>query len=177
MANLKKAPTRTSTAFGFSVVNRSILEGFALKNFDKSQREAVLKYFSDNPTQCVYCGNENVQRWDHLIPIRRGGDTVIGNMVPACSACDDSKQEFGFEEWMIGSSPLSPKTRGARDIEQRILRIKAYMHDFDYQPKTLEERLDAEEFAQLIKIQEQLTTIRKELDTLIEKYRKRVGNQ
>ena len=39
---------------------------------------------------CVYYGDQNVQRWDQLVPVNKAGETVLGNMLPACARCNDS---------------------------------------------------------------------------------------
>ena len=41
----------------------------------------VLDFFDPTPHECIFCGNLDVKRWDHLVPISKGGDTVLGNMV------------------------------------------------------------------------------------------------
>ena len=71
-----------------------------------------MAFFGKNPPECVFCGNREVKRWDHLVPVMKGGETVLGNMVPACARCDDSKQAFPFEEWMVSDAKWSPKSRG-----------------------------------------------------------------
>lgn len=41
--------------------------------------------------RCAYCGGP-VETWDHLVPITLGGETVPGNMVPACRSCNSRKR-------------------------------------------------------------------------------------
>ena len=53
-----------------------------------------------------------MRRWDHVVPVAKGGDTVVGNMVIACSRCDYSKQASEFERWMNGDWRGCPKERG-----------------------------------------------------------------
>lgn len=52
----------------------------------------------------IYCGAW-AKRWDHLHSISKGGDTVPGNLVPACARCDDSKQQDDWQEWIGGTKP------------------------------------------------------------------------
>jgi len=40
---------------------------------------------------CVYCGSCERITLDHVIPIHLGGSHSIGNLVPACGACNFSK--------------------------------------------------------------------------------------
>ena len=48
---------------------------------------------------CFYCGlTESIQA-DHVIPISRGGQHSIGNLVPACKKCNSSKRAKFLIEW------------------------------------------------------------------------------
>jgi len=135
----------------------------------------ILAFFGTDPPECVYCGSTDVKRWDHLVPINKGGETVLGNMVPACARCDDSKRAEPFEEWMISSVKGSPQSRGIADVAQRIERIKAYVRHFGYEIQTLEERLGRQELEMLRNIQSRLQELREDVDTLIGDYRTRTG--
>jgi len=60
-----------------------------------SKKELVRLYNSP----CFYCGSgENVEA-DHVVPISRGGQHSIGNLVPACRACNRSKHNKLLIEW------------------------------------------------------------------------------
>lgn len=52
------------------------------------------KKFDDLGQQCFYCHKkltrETVQR-DHYIPLAKGGDNTINNVVPCCKDCNDKK--------------------------------------------------------------------------------------
>jgi hypothetical protein len=172
--NLPKVPQRITTGFSFSNVERAIQEGFARRQFGKAEMEQVLAFFGA-PPQCVYCGSPDVRRWDHVVPVREGGETVLGNVVPACARCDDSKQHRPFAEWMQGDAPLSPKNRGVENIEKRIKRIKAYAKKFEYAHSYMEDRLTGEEKERLKTIRATLAKARDDLDALIDDYRARTG--
>lgn len=49
---------------------------------------------------CAYCGNKSVHL-DHTIPVARGGYTGIGNLTPACSSCNFSKNALYVMEWKL----------------------------------------------------------------------------
>lgn len=52
-------------------------------------------------SKCIYCGSsENIQA-DHVVPISRGGNHGIGNLVPACSTCNLSKRDRTIMEWKL----------------------------------------------------------------------------
>lgn len=53
---------------------------------------------------CAYCGSTENITMDHVIPISRGGTHGIGNLVPACLSCNNSKLDKTFAEWKYGKS-------------------------------------------------------------------------
>lgn len=48
---------------------------------------------------CIYCGSSNLIEIDHVIPISRGGQHSIGNLVPACKKCNRNKSNKLIVEW------------------------------------------------------------------------------
>jgi len=50
---------------------------------------------------CAYCGSGSgrLQR-DCMLPISRGGRYTLGNVVPACAACNASKCNTELTVWM-----------------------------------------------------------------------------
>lgn len=59
------------------------------------QYEDILYLFNE---KCIYCG----AKWeeiDHYIPLSRGGDNEITNLVPACYNCNRSKGRKLVSEW------------------------------------------------------------------------------
>jgi 5-methylcytosine-specific restriction endonuclease McrA len=48
---------------------------------------------------CAYCGTSGKLTQDHIIPIVRGGRHAIGNLLPACGACNSSKGSKLLVEW------------------------------------------------------------------------------
>lgn len=80
--------------------------------------------------RCAYCG-EPATDWDHLRPLvknRRptGYITEIGNLVPSCGKCNQSKGGQPWSTWICGNAKYSPKTRKVQDLEKRIERLRAY---------------------------------------------------
>ena len=172
---LPKAPQRTTPAFGFSFINRATKEGLAIRDFGQSEMAKIVRFFyQDNEPECVYCGSLDVRRWDHVVPVAKGGDTVLGNMVLACQTCDDSKQASDFETWMNGSAPKSPGNRGATKIPDRVQKIHAYARNYGYEAREFAQRLDRAEQDKLREIQAQMTDIQRRLEGLIRDYQMRV---
>ena len=99
---------------------------------------------------------------------------MLGNMVLACAACDDSKQASEFEQWMNGDAPLSPQTRGVLDIDDRVKRIRDYIKYYGYETKDIDQRLNKSERDELQDIQQQIGRYRQRLDLLISNYRMRL---
>ena len=169
--SLPRIPQRTTPGFSFSIVDRALRDCIAERDFGQSEAEAVAEYFEH---ECAYCGGP-IQRWDHLVAISTGGDTVVGNMVPACSKCDDSKQGHDFERWAFGESPGSPASRGITDLERRLARIRGYLTAHRYRPREPEERLTASELQRFNAIRNDLAAARCDFDEFLHAYRLRTG--
>lgn len=52
-----------------------------------------------NPDECFYCEGPH-EHDDHYIPLSRGGDHCVENLVPACQFCNLSKKDKLAEEWL-----------------------------------------------------------------------------
>lgn len=171
--NLPRVPQRTTPGFAFSMVERALQECLATRKFGQEEIKKVLKFFRANEPECVFCGSSHVERWDHLMPVSKGGETVLGNMVPACAQCDDAMRELPFDEWMVSDDRYSPKSLGVKDIDQRIKRIKAYINYFDYTLRSLEQRLNKQELKRLKTIRSKIQEIRGDIEALIDDHRTR----
>lgn len=173
---LSRAPQRTTPGFAFSMLGRALKDCLATRQFGRAEMREVLAFFGADPPTCVYCGSPDTKRWDHLIPVNQDGETVLGNMVPACARCDDSKRDVPFAKWMRSDAKNSPRSREIANVDQRIQRIQAYIQHFGYQVRPLNERLNAQELAHLVDIQQRMQTLRQDMDALIQEYRARTGN-
>jgi 5-methylcytosine-specific restriction endonuclease McrA len=47
---------------------------------------------------CVYCGDP-ADTLDHVVPLTKGGEHAVHNLVPACRACNCSKHNKLLSEW------------------------------------------------------------------------------
>lgn len=99
----KKLPQKMSVGFGISMINRALCEAFVDKARDsiRDVTDGWVKFARTHQIKgCAYCGDPHTTRWDHLIPVQKGGETVVGNMIPVCQSCDDSKQDKKFDDWL-----------------------------------------------------------------------------
>lgn len=50
---------------------------------------------------CIYCGSKS-EHLDHVIPLSRGGNHSVGNLVAACKKCNLQKNNKFITEWKKG---------------------------------------------------------------------------
>ena len=91
---------------------------------------------------CAYCGspptaaNRGVVA-DHLIPVTEFGELVVGNTVPACQTCNDSR---GNKDWRTFLQSRFPS-----DAPSRIAKIDAHTSKYNYSPSNPESSLTPQE--------------------------------
>jgi 5-methylcytosine-specific restriction endonuclease McrA len=53
--------------------------------------------------RCAYCQRppRRSLQMDHVVPLSRGGRHAIGNVVPACEACNSSKRDRLLADWRL----------------------------------------------------------------------------
>lgn len=102
---------------------------------------------------------------------------MLGNIVPACAQCDDSKRDLRFDECATGGAPNSPRSRGVPDIEGRLNRIREYVAAYSYAPQEPVSRLTAEELKEYELIRSELKDIREHFDQLVSSYRAHTGGR
>lgn len=66
------------------------------KRFALTKKEIWRLYNS----KCFYCESPS-ETMDHVMPLSRGGDHGIGNLVPCCGSCNYSKAGRTVMEWRI----------------------------------------------------------------------------
>jgi 5-methylcytosine-specific restriction endonuclease McrA len=59
-----------------------------LNDLSLEQWEGIKQAFG---YRCAYCRRKTKLTMDHVIPISRGGDHVVSNVVPACRRCNSAK--------------------------------------------------------------------------------------
>lgn len=48
---------------------------------------------------CTKCGRDLPLSQDHFIPLSKGGEYTLNNIIPACVHCNSSKHIQSFFEW------------------------------------------------------------------------------
>lgn len=70
-------------------------------------REAV---YNKMPGRCAYCGEPisfAAMQVDHAVPLRKGGEDTLENMLPACRSCNRYKSTLTVEQFRaaVGRMP------------------------------------------------------------------------
>lgn len=73
----------------------------------------VIRLFLAFGRCCAYCGAQVLGEPDpdHVVPLSRGGQNTISNVLPACRACNCDKRDLTLDEWAAdrarrGKSPV-----------------------------------------------------------------------
>lgn len=73
-------------------------------------RELVFEKFDG---RCAYCGNPATSI-DHVVSVKRGGDSRRGNLLPACTTCNSRKNAGDFDAFL--ETCLSPSDLIAEEL-------------------------------------------------------------
>lgn len=84
---------------------RARLAGCLINDFTVEQWRSLLKIYS---YRCAYCFTNNKKlEQDHIVPLSRGGNHTMSNIVPACKSCNTSKHNKNLVEWLDLGGVLS----------------------------------------------------------------------
>jgi len=86
-------------------------------SYNRTEWVKTKKHFNN---KCAYCGKEAKLTQDHFVPLSKGGEYTINNIVPACKSCNSSKNNRDFFEWYNGQ-PYYSKQR-----ERKVLNYLNY---------------------------------------------------
>lgn len=81
------------------------------------------KVFERDGFSCQYCGKrppEVILHIDHIIPVSKGGEDEIENLLTACADCN-----LGKASRVIGDTPLRAK-KNAVELQERFDQLKAF---------------------------------------------------
>ena len=156
---MDKLPIKMSPGLAISMLDRAVKEHFGAR-CKPGDLEAIASYFRRNgKLHCVYCGKEP-KRWDHFHPVSRGGDTVPGNLVPACGSCDDSKGKKTLSEWADGGGKYKPKKSELHRIQEE---VAAYQAHFLHEPRDFSIKLSPEQSAKYKRFRDEIEKLRAHL--------------
>lgn len=62
-------------------------------------KQDISQRFAEFNGRCAYCGSQCDLVIEHFIPRSKGGPHAIGNILPACHACNASKTNHDPEQW------------------------------------------------------------------------------
>jgi hypothetical protein len=148
-------PTPVSIMGRSSSITNSFINAIipvVLPTEDELREALSILQMSADDLRCAYCGDRSTE-WDHLRPLvvnqrPTGYISEIGNLVPACGKCNQSKGNKPWRIWMEGTAPQSPKTRGVPDLDTKINRLLAYEQWRPVEPLNFEEIVGAEVWEQ-----------------------------
>ena len=139
------------------MLDKAVKEHFNALRYPKPDIRALEKHFRrKGQFMCFYCGQKEASRWDHLYPVNKGGATTNGNLVPACSSCNDSKQNRTLKEWYDRAGKRR-KLRKLTVIERAVARYRAR---FPYKPRRLPQDLQGEDRRTYEEFARRLTRLR-----------------
>ncbi len=113
-AHMKRAwqdPIRRPKILANVAKRRAVKKGATICDFTPKQWQDVLGQFDH---RCCYClklldGLTYTSRptQDHLIPLAKGGNHTLSNIVPACRSCNSQKQARTYAEFLPHLPPQS----------------------------------------------------------------------
>ena len=62
-------------------------------------RDQLLRRWVEFDCSCAYCASTGDLHVEHVVPISKGGEHHLGNIVPACQRCNFSKGKSDAETW------------------------------------------------------------------------------
>lgn len=116
---------------------RYLLSNIGQESFTQQDWETVKDSLGNS---CVYCGHTGVLHMDHAIPLSRLqlGEHRLGNLVPACPACNGKKSHLRFRPFLEARYDHDPN-----QAARRVATIETHAERHGYRP--LENRDDVRE--------------------------------
>ena len=88
-----------------------------ISDFTSKDWESCLEYFDYS---CAYCGSKKNLEQEHVIPVSKGGNYTVNNIVPACKSCNASKNNRPLEKWYVAHKSYS---------EENFNKLKSYLNN------------------------------------------------
>jgi 5-methylcytosine-specific restriction endonuclease McrA len=94
----------------------------------KKLRKQVLKR---DGFVCVYCEAPDSVDCDHVVPVSRGGPTILENVFTACKRCNLEKGIKDVASWLASNKRLDPPP--PHELKQYVIPTKPYVErPFDF---------------------------------------------
>lgn len=93
------------------------------RKYTQEERNCI-SIIKQKSNTCCYCGKElalKEKTIDHIQPINRGGETVLGNLVVCCEECNTEKSDMTLQEYIEYKNKKQDFTK---DIDIRIQQEK-----------------------------------------------------
>jgi len=122
--------------------------------------------------RCAFCGEGATRENrgivpDHLVPVTDHGELVLGNVVPACQTCNDSRGNRDWREYLRERFPDA--------ANQRIAAIEAYLSQNPYEPVHPDAILNSDELSEYREILAEWEKIQETANSLYQKVKTRRG--
>jgi len=88
-----------------------------LSTFTAKQWESCLLHFNQS---CAYCGSKEDIHQEHFVPVSKGGEYTIKNIIPACEYCNTRKNDKSFFDWYAEQTYYNERR------EKKILKYLGY---------------------------------------------------
>lgn len=117
---IKNNPEKIKIIYAKQRHKRKILKNGLPIKFNLNDWEKCKKYFNN---KCAYCGKELPLSQDHFIPLSKGGEYTINNIIPACKSCNSQKNAKSFFEWYPKCNSFN------KERQQKILKYLGYKNN------------------------------------------------
>lgn len=92
-----------------------------MRNFRARQRLGV----TSEGENCVYCGKP-AETVDHIVPICKGGQDIVENLVPCCKSCNSSKTKKDLVDF-LNDSFYMPTQNVDHDLVRKNEKLMAFV--------------------------------------------------
>ena len=133
MARSKSDISNHTIRIFLQMVGKFYDEKRGYKPFSKTKRN-ILELLKSFGNKCCFCNNminEKTISLDHLIPTNKEklGLNAWGNIVPACSSCNNKKHNKDWVDYINSIAKLTPKEKN-----DNISNLKCYLKSMKYNP-------------------------------------------
>lgn len=160
MSKQFKLPTKIKVSQRISSITNAFFNGIipVLKPTDvEINKHLSILGMSETGYKCVYCGGEATTS-DHLNPLVRekkptGYITEIGNLVPSCNGCNQSKGNKNWRDFIDYLLKNSKNDENRKSIsEKQYSKVQNTLENFEKTFKPEKINFDNQEIQELLKL-------------------------